>query len=262
MAVRGFEGFRKRFQPYQDQFLVIGGAACDLWFEDQGLRFRATKDIDMVLLLEFIDTDFVKEFWTYIQEAEYQSLERSGDSSTRLYRFEKPKRDDVPVMIELLSHSPDPIFPQQDQRIVPIRMEDAPSLSAIILNPSYYGFLLSHRTKLEGCPMADIHALLLFKARAWQDLTEREKRGEEVKSKDIKKHRSDVFRLAATLTARQTVIVPGEIRQDLQNFLDAFPPESEEWEAIQQGLRSSGIQSIPPNTLLETIRNTYLEGAD
>ena len=35
--------------------------------------------------------------------------------------------------------------------------------------------------------------LIALKARAWLDLTEREKRGEKIDSKTIKKHKNDVF---------------------------------------------------------------------
>lgn len=262
MAVRGFQEFRERFREHRDNFLLIGGAACELWFNQQGLRFRATQDIDMVLLLEALHPDFMTDLWSYLQEAGYRSMERSGETSPRLYRFEKTDRTDVPKMIELLSRSPEAIFPEEDQRIVPIRMEDAPSLSAILLNQNYYEFLLAHRIELEGCPCADVHALILFKARAWLDLKKRKAKGEFVRSTDIDKHRTDVFRLAATLTADDSVTLPEELVLDLHRFLDAFPPDSGEWRAILSGLQSSGIRGLPPDTLLETLKAVYLEESD
>ena len=53
--VRGIESFRKWFQGYEEQYAIIGGTACDLLMTDEGLDFRATKDIDLVLIM---DIDF------------------------------------------------------------------------------------------------------------------------------------------------------------------------------------------------------------
>ena len=43
MAVKGFDLFSERFAEFRDVFILIGGTACDLWFADQNLAFRATK---------------------------------------------------------------------------------------------------------------------------------------------------------------------------------------------------------------------------
>ena len=56
--VRGIESFRKWFQGYEEQYAIIGGTACDLLMTDEGLDFRATKDIDLVLIIEAVDADF------------------------------------------------------------------------------------------------------------------------------------------------------------------------------------------------------------
>lgn len=48
--VRGLDLFRQRFRDHEGTFVVIGGAACDQWFTRHGLAFRATKDLDIVLI--------------------------------------------------------------------------------------------------------------------------------------------------------------------------------------------------------------------
>ncbi len=40
---------RKRFQGYEEQYVIIGGTACDLIMENEELPFRATKDIDLCI---------------------------------------------------------------------------------------------------------------------------------------------------------------------------------------------------------------------
>lgn len=60
--VKGMEVFRDKFKNYTDCYTVIGGAACDILMSEADVDFRATKDIDMILLLEDKYQDFAKEF--------------------------------------------------------------------------------------------------------------------------------------------------------------------------------------------------------
>ncbi len=50
--VKGLDTFRKYFADYKDQYVLIGGAACDIVFESNEVNFRATRDLDMVLSIE------------------------------------------------------------------------------------------------------------------------------------------------------------------------------------------------------------------
>ena len=50
--VIGMELFREKFKEYSDCYTIIGGAACDILMSEADLNFRATKDIDMILILE------------------------------------------------------------------------------------------------------------------------------------------------------------------------------------------------------------------
>jgi len=60
------------------------------------------------------------------------------------------------------------------------------------------------------------------------DLTKRKNNGEKIDSKDIDKHRTDVFRLAATLDGEPGPAVGAGVSYDLREFLAAFPSESPE----------------------------------
>lgn len=50
--VKGLGMFRDYFAEYTDQYVLIGGAACDISFHDNDIEFRATKDLDVVLIVE------------------------------------------------------------------------------------------------------------------------------------------------------------------------------------------------------------------
>lgn len=41
--VSGFTKFKERFQGFENQYVIIGGTACDLIMENEELPFRATK---------------------------------------------------------------------------------------------------------------------------------------------------------------------------------------------------------------------------
>lgn len=59
--VEGIESFREKFRDYTDCYTVIGGAACDILMSEAEIAFRATKDIDMILILEDKKAEFAKE---------------------------------------------------------------------------------------------------------------------------------------------------------------------------------------------------------
>ena len=61
--VNGFTKFKEKFQSFENQYVIIGGTACDLIMENEELPFRATKDIDIVLIVESITEEFRKQFW-------------------------------------------------------------------------------------------------------------------------------------------------------------------------------------------------------
>ena len=99
--VTGIDTFREKFKDYTDCYTVIGGAACDIIMSQANFDFRATKDIDMILIIEDRYPEFGKVFWEYIKEAGYKCGSRNSEDM-HFYRFSDPKAG-YPVMIELFS---------------------------------------------------------------------------------------------------------------------------------------------------------------
>jgi len=56
--VAGLDKFRDYFADDTDKYVLIGGAACDTVFKSNDTAFRATKDLDMVLIMEALTPDF------------------------------------------------------------------------------------------------------------------------------------------------------------------------------------------------------------
>lgn len=75
------------------------------------------------------------------------------------------------------------------------------------------------------------------------NLTRDREAGAAVDAKDIKKHRSDVFRLAANLPGEPGLELPTSPLSDLNSFLDALPPNSAEWPAILSSVEAPSFES-------------------
>jgi hypothetical protein len=107
--IRGLDIFRERFRTYEGSLVLIGGAACDDGFSRQELTFRATKDLDIVLLLEAVDHKFVATMRQFIHDGGYQIRQRSESDSPVLYRLAKPTNKNFPHMLEIFSQAPEGI---------------------------------------------------------------------------------------------------------------------------------------------------------
>ena len=46
--VKDIELFKEYFEDYTDEYVLIGGAACDILFDNSNASFRVTRDLDMV----------------------------------------------------------------------------------------------------------------------------------------------------------------------------------------------------------------------
>lgn len=56
--VTGIERWKEYFNDYKDKYVLIGGAACNLLEEELDMNPRATKDLDLVLVVEALTPDF------------------------------------------------------------------------------------------------------------------------------------------------------------------------------------------------------------
>jgi hypothetical protein len=104
-------------------------------------NFRATKDIDIVLIVEALDQAFIARFWEFVEAGQYEIRERYT-GSRELYRFSKPKDDTYPAMLELFSRQPGRLDLSHEQRVIPVEIdENSASLSAILLDEDYYALI-------------------------------------------------------------------------------------------------------------------------
>lgn len=214
--VRGLDKFKEFFENYGSNYVLIGGTACSIIFDEIGLDFRATKDLDIVLIIENLNDDFANRLWEFIKAAGYQIEEGKNN---KFYRFNKPKDRSYPKMIELFSRNNN-IELVPDAHLEPIHIsDDVSSLSAILLNDDYYNLLLEGKRTIDGYSVLDEKFLIPFKAKAWCEMTDRQENGEEGLSKHIKKHFRDVYRLSRIIIPTEKVELDGVVYADMERFI-------------------------------------------
>lgn len=60
--VQGIKNFKHWFAGFEEQYVIIGGVACELLMSEAELQFRTTKDIDIVLVVEALTSQFAERF--------------------------------------------------------------------------------------------------------------------------------------------------------------------------------------------------------
>lgn len=204
--VKGLDTFQKYFADYEEQYVLIGGAACDILFESNEVNFRATRDLD--------------------------------------YRFDKPEDDNFPKMIELFCRSDFKL--KDAKGITPIHIDDeVSSLSAILLNDDYYRALLNGKEVRKGLSVLRPEYIILFKAKAYLDLKKQKDLGERVDSSDIKKHKKDVLRIASELMLEKVEELPTAVDADIHSFIDLLEQEPFDPNSLKRyGLKNEDIVEL------------------
>ncbi len=128
--------------------------------------------------------------------------------------------------------------------------EEVSSLSAILLDDSYYAFLHAGKKDLDGLSVLNPENIIPLKARAWLDLAARRAEGEQIDSRHIKKHKLDVFRLYQVIPADTRMELSGAVGTDMTTFLTEM--ESETVDLRQLGYRRCTLPEV-----LEGLRNIY-----
>ena len=251
--MRGLEVFKEKFADYSGNYVVIGGMACLIIFEDIGADFRATHDIDMVLLIEENNHDFAAAFWEFIKDGGYQE-KAQGSLQNNFYRFTKPSEPDYPKIIELFSRKPDGLMLKPDAHTMPIHIDDEiSSLSAILLNDEYYELLLAQKRVADGISILNELALIPFKVKAFLEINDRIQKGiaEQSAIDNMKKHRRDVLRLARIISPTERILLNDNIKADMQAFIGII--RDEEFDLAQLGWRGVNAK----NEFINLIKEVY-----
>lgn len=253
--VTSVDSFKEHFRGYEDCYTIIGGTACDILMHKAVLEFRATHEIDMILLIENRYEKFASVFWDYIKAGQYKCGWCNSDQP-HFYRFTEPQAANYPKMIELFSHRPDfqVAYPEVPLTPLPVS-EDISSLSAIMLDDNYYKLVLDGRRVADGISVLDAEYLILFKAKAWLDLAKLKETGGHVNERDLRKHKNDVFHLYAISDPEARIELSQPVAGDMDTFLQAMSEE-------QVVLRDLGITGITVEEIFDSLHRHLYIGLD
>lgn len=228
--VIGLSKFGEHFKDFEKSYVIIGGTACDIVLEQGGFEPRATDDIDMILIVEALNAEFVKAFWEFIQKGGYK-VQQFNQEKRNCYRFKEPADAEYPKQLELFSKDPDGIILNDGAHLTPIPVDEGlSSMSAILLDENYYKYTIANSDKSinqnddnpeseAGVYYARPNALICLKAFAFLNNTDRKADGHKVQSVDIKKHKHDVFRMLMMIPEDSRFELPDSIRTDMRKFI-------------------------------------------
>lgn len=241
--VEGLDAFRKYFADYEKQYVLIGGAACDVVFESNEANFRATRDLDMVLIIEALTSEFGEKFWEFIVTGKYRNKVTSS-GKPQFYRFDKPENAAFPKMIELFCRSDFEL--KNAEGIMPIHIDDeVSSLSANLLDDDYYKVLMDGKVVRNGLSVLRPEYIILFKAKAYLDLKMRKNSDEAIDSRDIKKHKKDILRIAAELILEPVTDLPATVANDIHDFIRTLEQEPFDQNSLKMyGLKNADIVEV------------------
>ena len=133
---------------------------------------RATKDIDIILVVEALSHEFVSRFWELVKAAGYEQrnigTSEGNQHKHEYYRFMKPASMEFPYQIELFSRNIGLLDFPEDAHITPIPTDDdLSSLSAILMDDGYYNFTIKHSYVEDGVHIANVESLICLKCKAF-----------------------------------------------------------------------------------------------
>lgn len=222
MAVKGLEKFKEYFAQFKENYVIIGGTACSIVLSHGNIKPRATKDIDMILVVEQMTPKFGRQFWQFIKDGNYFTRERkrSGERMPvpELFRFSHPENQEFPYQIELLSKHPDILGVPTGFHLTPIPVgEEVSSLSAILMDEEFYRFALTHSVIENELHVADTVGLMFLKMKAYLNLSEQQPPAHMF---DIRKHMSDVFKLMINGNIEEPVTLSEGIKKEGVTFIE------------------------------------------
>ncbi|VDN46198.1 conserved protein of unknown function [Petrocella atlantisensis] len=105
---------------------------------------------------------------------------------------------------------------------------------------------------MDGYSLIEIETVILFKIKAWLDMKERKEVGEDIDTKNIKKHKNDVFRLLANVSPTSRIELSAEIQKDVIQFIEQIKEDKPD-------LKNLGIRSTSFDEMLEILGDIFLE---
>jgi hypothetical protein len=216
VSIRGFDHFCDFLEGLEDFYCIIGGGAAAILLETDDLEFRATKDVDLLVLA--MSDDLNDRILQYVKTGGYETREAT-EKEPKYYRFTHPTDNNCPKVIEIFARNQLKLELNGDQRVIPISHGDGRRLSALLLDQEYFELIQKNIIKSrEGIPLINALANICLKAAAYRDLLERRQSGDsDIDQNDISKHLKDIWRLAVVLKGDESITISGKPQKDIDS---------------------------------------------
>ena len=136
--VEGIELFRDAMADYADNYIIIGGTACNIILDGSPMPPRPTRDIDLIVVVEKISREFVETFWKFVRDGGYEPAKRTsvcGEQVYALYRFVAPKQAGYFIIAEIVNILVDERYLVEDGKPALEKMH------LISYDPVHHGYL-------------------------------------------------------------------------------------------------------------------------
>lgn len=231
--VTKLEIFRQYFEDFSNDYVLIGGVACELILNSMRIAFRLTDDFDIVIISENIQQGFGKRLKELLQDGGYTVQHRKSNNRPTFFRFVNPLNEDFPKKIELATNRP---AEDWTYGFKPLDIgDDKSSLSAILFEPDYYDFICSNTSNFGGITTISLARVIPLKALAFQELS---KKNNPTRKDllDIEKHFNDIFQFADVLPG-SSFSLSGRIAANLSSAFEDMqkrPLSNEQLELLNQ----------------------------
>lgn len=225
--VNGLDTFRRYFEKYNSDYVLIGGVACELALNSLRLDFRPTDDFDIVIVSENLAQGFGTALKQFIKDGQYSVQRRKSNNKPTFFRFLEPKDDSFPSKLELASVKP---FDEWEWDFAPLDAGDArSSLSAILFERDFYQFILDNAVTHRGISSMRLEGLIPLKCLAYLELSQPENPSLKALT-NTEKHRQDIFRLAEALPSGPFPLPPNVadvVKEAFSKIATSFRADSE-----------------------------------
>jgi hypothetical protein len=113
--------------------------------------------------------------------------------------------------------------------------------------------MIEHSQVEDGLHHANIEALICLKAKAFLEIKERIENGSNEDSKQLRKHKADVFRLTVMLTPESEFDLPKTIQAHVNQFAELTAGDLPD-KAIFKEMR---LSNIDPNNVFEQFKKSF-----
>lgn len=246
--------FRDAMQAFRDDFILIGGNACALLFDNIGAEFRETADLDIVLVIEKWSPEFAATLDQYIMDHGYTGrryMRGDEDGKRNVHRFSidatHRQFHQIPNVIELFSRCPDGIVLQAKQHLIPIEAGDRISnFSAILFDDDYYAYLNENTIIVDGVRVPHKKCLTALKASAWINNKVLFNEGTLNSIATVHKHAFDICRLFEIYENEdfEATEIPSRIIDDIKQAQQLFQ-DKVEVAVLDQFLAATNSGDLP-----------------